>query len=410
MEQIVPYNYICRWYKHLLSHHKSDEGVTYEDVEKMIPQMEMAIKKCGLQLHALGHGYQFERYGISDHGNNAEYVVTDEAREAMALLKGKRGLWGQSPFHTQVCLSNEKVRKGQVDFLADYLEKKPYIDFLHVWLADGANNHCECEECQKHTPSDFYAMLLNELDDALTERGIDTKIVFIMYTDTKWAPEEVKLHQTERFILTTAVGERDRTIPYNPERYPIPLKPYKRNDNHLDATFPINLSYLDGWTENGFTGRKFLFEYYLYYYHYMDPGYMYVSREMYADTQTLGTTGFDGVMQDRTQRSNFPTAFPMAIQGEALFDQSLDFDEYADIEEANAYSDEPYSYSSDSEETEAEQGTDDDSNDLRLSSAVVSKEFTLEDLLIIGSVLLFVSGELDGDLMLLLGLLLIAGL
>lgn len=88
----------------------------------------------------------------------------------------------------------------------------------------------------------------------------------------------------------------------------------------------------------------------------------------------------------------------------------LDFDEYADIKEANAYSDEPYSSSSDSEETEAEQGTDDDSNDLRLSSAVVSKEFTLEDLLIIGSVLLFVSGELDGDLMLLLGLLLIAGL
>ena len=41
---------------------------------------------------------------------------------------------------------------------------------------------------------------------------------------------------------------------------------------------------------------------------------------------------------------------------------------------------------------------------------IASKEFRIEDLLMIGAVLLFVSGELDGDIMLLLGLLLVAGI
>ena len=45
-----------------------------------------------------------------------------------------------------------------------------------------------------------------------------------------------------------------------------------------------------------------------------------------------------------------------------------------------------------------------------LCTKLIGKELSIEDLLLIGAVILFVSGEFDGDLMLLLGLLLIAGL
>ena len=347
MEQIVPYNYMSRWYKHQMSRHKTDTGVTFEDVEKMIPVIEQFIHKCGLQLHALGHGYQLERYGIRYQGRHIQYELNEAARQDIALRNGTRELYLGSPNFTQMCMSSERARKGQVDFLVSYLERKPYIDFLHVWLADCDNNHCECEGCQKKTPSDFYVIMLNELDAELTARGIDTKIVFIMYTDTYWGPETERFNNPSRFIMTTAATGRDRSLPYQPERSKDPLPKYVRNKNKLHVTFPMSMSFADDWAESGFHGLKFIFEYNMYTYHYMDPGYMHLAREMLADARSVGKIGFDGVMQDMTQRSNFPTAFPMAIQGEALFDQSLDFDEYArkyfaaafgaDSEKAQAY-------------------------------------------------------------------------
>lgn len=45
-----------------------------------------------------------------------------------------------------------------------------------------------------------------------------------------------------------------------------------------------------------------------------------------------------------------------------------------------------------------------------IASIISNKDMKVEDLLLIGAVILFVSGEFDGDLMLLLGLLLIAGI
>jgi hypothetical protein len=40
------------------------------------------------------------------------------------------------------------------------------------------NNHCECPECQKKLPSDHYVQLLNDIDEELTARELDTRIVY----------------------------------------------------------------------------------------------------------------------------------------------------------------------------------------------------------------------------------------
>lgn len=69
-----------------------------------------------------------------------------------------------------------------------------YVDYLHVWLADGLRNHCECEECRKARPSDYYLMIMNEIDERLNEAGLSTRIVFIAYFDTMFPPEYVKIH------------------------------------------------------------------------------------------------------------------------------------------------------------------------------------------------------------------------
>jgi hypothetical protein len=64
--------------------------------------------------------------------------------------------------------------------------------------------------------------------------------------------------------------------------------------------------------------------------HYVDPGYMSVSEIMHADCVVLSEMGFDGIISDKTQRSYFPTALPMAIMGETLFDKTLNYNEYVE--------------------------------------------------------------------------------
>ena len=52
---------------------------------------------------------------------------------------------------------------------------------------------------------------------------------------------------------------------------------------------------------------------------------------MHEDCIALRNLEFDGIITDKTQRSYFPTALPMAIFGENLFDRSLDYDKYVDL-------------------------------------------------------------------------------
>lgn len=335
MEQVVPYNYMSRWYKHTGSKYKAPEDTTFEQIAEYTAQLELLIRKCGLQLHALGHGYLFEPYGIHYHSYGDKYDLSDEARADTALVGGKRELRSGSPNFTQLCMSRPEVRRKQVDWLCQYLIRKPHIDFLHVWLSDAANNHCECTECQKKRPSDFYVMLLNELDEALTAHNIDTRIVFIMYTDTLWPPETETLHNPARFIMTSA-PTRDYNLPYDARRYSKSLPPYLRNQYSVPADFSLLLSFCDAW-KRAFDGPKFLFEYYFYTDHYFDPGHMSLVQHIAADVRSLPATGFDGIMSDQTQRAAFPTALPLALLGELLFDSKLDETSYAESYFAAAY-------------------------------------------------------------------------
>lgn len=327
LEQLVPYNYFSRWYDHSYNTLREDEKLSYEDAERFVYLLEGEIKKRGLQLHSLGHGYFYEPYGIHFKTNKFEYTVSEKARSTMALLGGKRGLSHNSPFHTQMCLSNAEARRDHVLWLADYIEKKPYIDFLHVWLGDGANNQCECDACREKTVSDWYIEFLNEIDREFTLRGFDTKIVFIMYNDTMWAPLYAKLNDPSRFLMTVTIQARDHGVVFSPERYKGNIAPWKRNNINYNNNTAMMLALHDRW-KPFFDGRSFIFEYRLYTDHYVDPSYMDVSRIMYEDCVVLSELGFDGILTDKTQRSYFPTALPMALMGETLFDKKLDYEGY----------------------------------------------------------------------------------
>ena len=113
-------------------------------------------------------------------------------------------------------------------YAVDYISKNP-SDYLHFWLSDAKNQQCECEECQKKTPSDWYIVMMNELDEMLTEAGLNNRIVFISYLDTTWGPEVETIKNPSRFTLLFAPITRSYTETL-PEVRAYPTSPkYVRN-------------------------------------------------------------------------------------------------------------------------------------------------------------------------------------
>ncbi len=325
IEQIVPYNYMNRWYRHVENTKLPHDDIPYENYVEYCLALEKLVKKCGLQLHTLGHGALNEPFGVRHMISGQHYDVPEETKKAFALVNGKRELFCSSPFFTQMCMSQEFVQDKIVSWLADYLRERPHVDFLHFWLADAADNHCECENCVKHHPTDLYVQMLNKLDAKLTEQGNNTKIVFIIYVDTLWPPIVEKLNNPSRFIMTAACGTG---AGYSAKRYEGGIPKWERNKFSLpEQGLPMALTFIDGW-KRVFDGPKFIYEYYLYTAHFADPGYMAFSRQIARDIKTLDVTGFNGIMSDQTQRSFFPTGLPATVTGEFQFDTGLDIESY----------------------------------------------------------------------------------
>ena len=134
---------------------------------------------------------------------------------------------------------------------------------MHFWLADGLNNHCECENCIKTTPSDLYVKMLNELDNCLSKKGFKTKIVFLIYFELLWPPQIERLQNEERFILMFAPITRTYSQVFSAEDVTGALPPFTRNNITLAKSVEENLSFLSAWKKQ-FNGDSFDFDYHLY--------------------------------------------------------------------------------------------------------------------------------------------------
>ena len=329
LQHVVPYFCMTRWYEHTGSTVKADEHYSYERIRDFLVPLELQIKKRGLQLHSMGHGFFFEPWGIHVLRKGLQYPLPDEVRELLALVNGKRDYIQGYPNHTQMCLTNPKARQPVIRWLVDYLKAKPYIDYLHVFLNDAPNNQCECDNCRPIRASDLYLLFLNELDAALTEAGISTRIAFCIYIETLWPPIMQKLNNPDRFVMNVSSTNRSYSIPISAERYGEPLPPYRKNDFRMKNDFSLTLSFADAW-KPVFDGPKYLTEYYLFTDHYFDPGYFQVSKLIYDDVNVLRDAGFLGIKSIQTQRSFSPNGLPSAVMAASLWNPQVDFDAVAE--------------------------------------------------------------------------------
>ena len=300
LEFRIPVSYYRRYYGHLYNEeNRPPEPVTPSQVLQWKRQCEAEIAKRGLQMHDIGHGWTADPFGIDsslrDWDGDNEAKITPEQRQYLALVRGERKLRGNTPNYTNFCMSNKKARELFTKCVADYAETHSNIDYLHVWLSDGTNCHCECDECRKRTPSDWYMIQLNEIDEELTRRKLDMRIVFIAYVDTMWAPLTEKLKNQKRFSLLLAPITRSYIQSIN-EDDPVDLKPFILNQNKMPRNLKENFAYFDLWKKD-WHGANLSYEYHFWYHQYFDPSMLKGPRIINDDVKLYKQHDVNGIIE-----------------------------------------------------------------------------------------------------------------
>ena len=153
---------------------------------------------------------------------------------------------------------------------------------------------------------DWYMVMMNELDEELTKRALDTRIVFISYVDTMFGFEQVTIRNPQRFSLLYAPISRSYTASITEaSEIPEPL-PDMRNAWKTPASAEESFAQLKHW-RNTWKGPAFSYEYHFWRHQFLDPGGITFARRIYEDVRSLKVMELDGYVEDGSQRSGSPT-------------------------------------------------------------------------------------------------------
>lgn len=324
----VPYIFLSRWYHHDKNPLKEAEPYTMEDAKKHMVLFEQEMAKRSLILHKVGHGWTGEVLGSDTVGswNPVEEAVSSEKLSMAAELNGKRGFYMGIPANTNLCFSNPRTTETFAELVVRYARNNPYVDYLHVWLADEYNNVCECEACRKTTISDQYVNLLNEIDRRLTEEGLAVRLVFLLYQELLWPAVTARLQNPDRFLLMFAPISRTFERSYDLDDVCVEIPDYVPNHITLPTSLGENLAFLRGWQKQ-FAGEGFVYDYPLGRAHYGDFGYLHISRIIGQDIKKLRQMGLDGYISCQELRACSPNMLPNYVMGRILFDETADVED-----------------------------------------------------------------------------------
>ncbi len=332
----VPDFFFRRWYLHERNN-KVMEPVpfTREDGLCIHKKLIEDVTDRSLLHHAVGHGWTAKPFGLDASGWDYidDNTVPDDIREMLAMTNGKRQLFGGAPSNTQACYSNPKATARIAEAVADYCAEHPDIDYIHVWLADERNNFCECENCRDIRPSDLYIKMLNRVDEELTSRNIDTKIVMISYNDLSWAPQFEELKNPKRFSLMFAPITRRFNTSYadvDLDNLPEEEWPFELNKLVMPRENTPVVRLMKGW-DNFKSLDRSVFDYHFWATTFVsDVGGFKISDVMSRDIKTYKKLNIDGLVSCQVQRYSFPTNIPMQVMADTLWNENADFNVIVD--------------------------------------------------------------------------------
>ncbi len=333
-----PHNFFNRWYSHSGNEYKVPEEFTFEDTVRIHAELVDEITRRSIIHHAAGHGWTCLPLGITGNQWDPEnFKIPEEKYKYVALKKGQRKFHHGCPRYTQLCYSDPEVQRIMIDSVIDYIKEHKNVDLLHFWLADSNNNHCECENCVKRIPSDFYVEILNKLDERLTDEKLDTKLVFLIYNELLYAPETEQISNPHRFTLMFA-PHRSYSTSYKDIdiNHLEPTPPFIRNNIIMPKTPEQAVGFLYGW-KRIFKGDGFVFDYHLYADHFKDMGYHKAAKILFEDMQNLDHIGLNGMISCQLTRAFFPTSLPNYAMAKGLWDKHCSFDGVEDEYYAAAF-------------------------------------------------------------------------
>ena len=328
MEGHAP-DYYDRYYDHPNNQNvRPAEPISFNTKVQWKRACQCEVAKRGLGLHDIGHGWTAYPFGIdltADYEKMKDNSVYGEGMlKYIAEVGGERGIY-QHFMNTNYCMSNPEARQLVTDSIVRHARANSNVDYIHFWLSDGFNGHCECEECRKKTPSDWYTVQLNEIDEALTSEGLDSKIVFIAYLDTVWAPTEEKIKNKDRFTMLIAPISRTYSESVRKSSKTVGTLPYNRNKNVLPATLGQYFEYYDEWKKM-WDGSDICYEYHFWRAQFYDIAGIELSKVVNGDVKAYEKIGIRGIIEDGSQRAFFPTGLLFYTYARTLFDSSLSAD------------------------------------------------------------------------------------
>ena len=325
----IPATFYDRNYQHFQPQNRNTpEPITLNCALQWSRALECEMSRRGIMLHSYGHGFTQDPFGLGTSTGwqtMEDEDIPDDKREFLAMLNGKRTFFKKSPLNTNVCMSNPKVRELIKTYIADYCASHSNVDYLHVWLADDFNNHCECDECVKKIPTDWYVMLLNEIDAELAARNLHSRIVFISYEETIWPPISERLNNPDRFTMMIAPITRDFTHTLAPGVVPV-VTEYERNKILLPRDLGTYLEYFNEW-KKAWQGTSFVFDYHFWMTFHYDISGLRLAKVTYDDNTLFRERGLNGTIECGTQRAFFPTGVVFYTHARYLFDENLSFDQ-----------------------------------------------------------------------------------
>jgi hypothetical protein len=322
------------WYHHdynkgFMEPREIDKAASLELDDQVIRE----VKRRGLILHRVGHGWTSEALGYEGLGwYTSDQQIEPEKQRMIAEVNGKREFFGGIPINTELCYSNPEAFHAIVDEVALYARENPEVDCLHFWLSDAANNVCECPECRKISQSDHYVRLIKAVSAKLKEEDIPTRIVFLCYFNTLEAPIEEKLDSdVDNVIFMFAPISRCYQHVLNDENCMSNAQSggWELNKIRPPRTNKEFVKILRKWQEK-YKGDSFIFDYYLWRPHLDHLNPLGLARIVSRDIKDEKELDLGGLMSCQALRSFYPLGLVMNVMAETLWDRDMEFDDIVD--------------------------------------------------------------------------------